>query len=137
MVPDKSVIMAFALLLLLLLLTLVAAQTGRGKDQLEKVEELFGETLYSWNEEGEIVEAPTKELLQGLDQSLTHLHIHSRIFLLAHSLMYSLTYLCTHSLILVCRYKCDRSLFFCIVVWSLCAIYSSISTILYGNEEET
>ena len=72
------------LLLLLLTVTLVAAQLGGEKDKLEKVEELFGETLYSWNEEGEIVEAPTKESLQGLDHSLTH------------SLIYSLTDLLTH-----------------------------------------
>ena len=65
------------LLLLLLTVTLVAAQLGGEKDKLEKVEELFGETLYSWNEEGEIVEAPTKESLQGLDHSLTHSFTHS------------------------------------------------------------
>ncbi len=98
MVPNNSVIMAFTLLLLLLLLTLVAAQTGREKDQLEKVEELFGETLYSWNEEGEIVEAPTKELLQGLERSLTCLRIHLCTCLLTHSLAYLLTHLLMYSL---------------------------------------
>ena len=45
--------------LLVLLLLLVTTEA------LEGVEELYGETLYSWNEEGEIVEAPTTELLRG------------------------------------------------------------------------
>ncbi len=51
----------FAGLLVLLLLLVVTNVT----EALEEVEKLYGETLYSWNEEGEIVEAPTTELLRG------------------------------------------------------------------------
>ena len=57
----------FCWLLLVGSRAIAAVEGSRWKESVEseEIEKLYGETLYSWNNEGESVEASTKELLQG------------------------------------------------------------------------
>lgn len=57
--------MSVSVLLVVLLLSLLAV--CKCGDEIDAVEELFGKSLYKWNENQEIEEWPTKTLLKGVD----------------------------------------------------------------------